>query len=72
MNINKLTNYTAGVAQIWMDKGPLSGFGAPERILKLDWIQVRYALIAEPAVVKISKIETSAKSLKHHPSFLFW
>ena len=23
MNINKLTNYTAGVAQIWMDKGPV-------------------------------------------------
>ena len=46
-----------------MDKGPVNGYGAPERILKLDGIQVRYALIAEPAVVKISKIETSAKSL---------
>ena len=25
MNINKGTNYTAGVAQIWMDKGPVNG-----------------------------------------------
>lgn len=63
MNINKVTNYKASVAQIWMDKGPVNGYGAPERILKLDGIQVRYAMIAEPAVVKISKIETSAKSL---------
>lgn len=63
MNINKVTNYTASVAQIWMDKGPVNGYEAPERILKLGGIQVRYAMIAEPAVVKISKIETSAKSL---------
>ena len=55
-----------------MDKGPANGLRAPERILKLDAIQDRYALIAELVVVKISKIETSAKSLKHHPPFLFW